>query len=144
MGKPATPFVPVPSTEELGRKKAVQNGESVGRQLDFYLIRTVLDITPGAYGSVSQNRLNALIEVIGLRAQPIIVSVEPSVVETNPSDLPVASGAVSVYAMKFALEHYGAWAGSVPTLEQSLSGILDFVHTGGASDNVSITRFAAL
>lgn len=144
MGKPSTPFIPVQSTEELGRKKAAKNGESLGRQLDFYTIRTLLDITPGAYGSDSQNRLNALIEVIGLRAQPIIVSVEPPVTETEPVDLLGAgTDPVPVYAMKFALEHFGAWAGATPSLASSLNGVHDFVKDGVA-DNISVNRYTAL
>jgi hypothetical protein len=145
MGKPASPFVPVDSVESLGRKHAATNSEAFGRKLDFYTIRTTLDITPGAYGTTSQTRLNALIEVIGLRAQPIIVSVEPVSLETAPSDLPVAgSGAVSVYVMKFALEHFGAWSGATPSLAESLNGVMDFVFTHGSSDNVSVVRYNAL
>lgn len=150
MGKPSTPFIPVPSTESLGRKQAARNGESLGRQLDFYTIRTTLDITPGVYGSVSQNRLNALIEVIGTRAQPIIVSVEASSIETAPQDLTAAgTNTVSVFELKFALEHFGAWDGATPTLGSSLNGILDFVTTAvkvtpGVADNIAVTRFVAL
>lgn len=145
MGKPALPFIPVDSVEELGRKKAANNSEAFGRKLDFYTIRTTLDITPGAYGTTSQNRLNALIEVIGLRAQPIIVSVEPVTSETAPVDLPVAgSGSVSVYVMKFALEHFGAWSGATPSLAESLNGVLDFVFANGSTDNVAVVRYNAL
>lgn len=146
MGKPSNPFVPVDSVESLGRKKIAKNGESIGRQLDFYLIRTTLDIRPGAFGTASQDRLNALIEVIGQRAQPIIVSVETPVDETAPADLPVSDDTdpSAVYSMKFALEHFGAWEGATPTLAQALNGVLDFVHASGATDNVSVTRFTAL
>ena len=144
MGKKSTPFKPVASTEVLGRKQAALNGDSIGRKLDFYLIRTTLDITPGAYESTSQKRLNALIEVIGMRAQPIIVSVEPPNVEVNPADLPVSTGSTTVFAFKFAIEHYGAWAGSVPSLEHAINGVLDFVHTNSVLDNVSVTRFSSV
>jgi hypothetical protein len=145
MGKPSNPFVPVDSVESLGRKKVARNGESIGRRLDFYLIRTTLDITPGAYGADSQNRLNAIIEVIGQRAQPIIVSVETPASETAPVDLPgAASGSHPVYSMKFALEHFGAWEGATPTLAMALNGVMDFVHASGNTDNISVARFTAL
>lgn len=145
MGKPSTPFVPVDSVESLGRKHAATQSETFGRKLDFYTIRTTLDITPGTFGSTSQTRLNSLIEVIGLRAQPIIVSVEPVSSETGPVDLPVAgSNNVSVYTLKFALEHFGAWSGASPSLVEALNGVLDFVSVNGETDNISVTRFAAL
>jgi hypothetical protein len=145
MGKPSNPFVPVDSVESLGRKIAVRNGESIGRRLDFYLIRTTLDIRPAGYGTESQARLNSIIEAIGQRAQPIIVSVETPVEETSPVDIPAASkGAHMVYAMKFALEHFGAWEGATPTLAQVLHGVAGFVNDESASDNVSVQRFTAL
>jgi hypothetical protein len=170
MGKPSFPFVPVNSVETLGRKHAVANSEALGRKLDFYAIRTTLDIRPGPYGSDSQERLNALIEVIGLRAQPIIVSVEPVEQIANPSDLPAgqnlgttvvtpevkdADGNVTtqevtapvkanVYTLRFALEHFGAWEGATPSLAESLDGVAGFVFAKGATDNVSVIRYAAL
>lgn len=144
MGKASNPFVPVASTEATGRKIKSGNGESLGRQLDFYTIRTLLDITPGDFGSASQDRLNRIIEVIGTRAQPIIVSVETASTETSPSDLPAATGSVSVFTLKFALEHVGAWEGTTPTLAQSLNGIAGFVSVGTDPHNVVVTRFGSL
>jgi hypothetical protein len=145
MGKPSNPFIPVDSVESLGRKIAARNGEAIGRRLDFYLIRTTMDIRPGGYGSESQNRLNAIIETIGQRAQPIIVSVETPVMETAPSDIPAAAdGEHMVYSMKFALEHFGAWEGATPTLAASLHGVAGFVNDESATDNVSVVRFTAL
>lgn len=172
MGKPAFPFVEVNSVEALGRKHAAANSEALGRKLDFYTIRTTLDIRPGTYGSDSQNRLNALIEVIGLRAQPIIVSVEPVESIMNPSDLPAGQNlttvitpgssttdgngntvvtqpitapvAAQVYTLRFALEHFGAWEGATPSLAKSLDGVVDFVYKLGSTDNVSVIRYAAL
>ena len=168
MGKPSFPFVPVDSVEELGRKRVGPESESLGRKLDFYAIRTTMDISPGAYGTASQERLNALIEVIGLRAQPIIVSVEPVEEIMNPADLPAGQGltrivtpattdeegnpvaavtepvAAKVYTLRFALEHFGAWAGATPSLAESLDGVSGFVFKNGATDNVSVIRYTTL
>lgn len=132
-------FVPVESTEVLGKNKKTNIGESVGKQLDFYTIRTLLDITPGAAGSESQNRLNALIQVIGTRSQPIIVNVEPVAEETDPSDLPEADGVSSVFTLKFAIEHQGAWENTTPTLTDSIIGASDFV-----AGNFSVTYHSSL
>lgn len=139
MGKPAMPFVPVDSVESLGRKKNVGMGEMVGRQLDFYTIRTLLDITPGTAGAESQGRLNKLIEVISTRSQPIIVSVDLAADETDPEDLPAGAGTVSVFTLKFALEHVGAWEDTTPSLKDTLIGIAGFT-----ADNVSVNRHASL
>ena len=177
MGKPSFPFVPVDSVEELGRKRVGDQSESLGRKLDFYAIRTTLDIQQGPYGSASQERLNALIEVIGLRAQPIIVSVEPVETVMNPSDLPAGQNLVNivtpetttttidpetdeevtvttpavteavaakVYTLRFALEHFGAWEGSTPSLAESLDGVAGFVFKNGTDDNVSVIRYSTL
>ena len=168
MGKPSFPFVPVDSVEELGRKQVGAQSESLGRKLDFYAIRTTLDIRPGSYGSESQERLNALIEIIGLRAQPIIVSVEPVESVMNPADLPAGQNltrvvtpattddegnpvaevtepvAAEVYTLRFALEHFGAWAGATPSLAASLDSVAGFVYKEGATDNVSVIRYTTL
>lgn len=145
MGKPSNPFIPVDSVETLGRKIAARNGEAIGRRLDFYLIRTTMDIRPSGFGTESQNRLNAIIETIGQRAQPIIVSVEAPVEETSPVDIRAGEGKTQlVYSMKFALEHFGAWEGATPTLAASLHGVAGFVNDESADDNVSVQRFTAL
>lgn len=109
-------------------------GETLGRKIDFYTVRSILDIRPGVSGSVSQTRLNALIQVISMRAQPVIVSVDPVGTETSPSDLTNGVGSVSVYTLKFAIEHANAWEGATPSLINSLIGVLDFT-----SGNISVT-----
>jgi hypothetical protein len=108
--------------------------EAIGRQLDFYTVRSLLDFTPGVAGSESQTRLNALIETIGIRAQPVIVNVDPVNVETDPVDLPDGVGDVNVYTLKFAVEHANAWEGATPSLLDSLMGAQGF--TAG---NISVT-----
>lgn len=133
------PFVSVPSTETLGRKQRASSGEHIGRQHDFYTFRTLLDITPGEAGATSQLRLNALIQVISTRSQPVIVAVEPVSSETSPADLTDASGVVNVYTLKFAVEHKNAWEGATPTLAESLVGV-----SGFTTGNISVTYHDSL
>lgn len=121
------------STETLGRKQNAGEGEYVGRQLDFYTIRTLLDISRGESESESQARLNMLIQIIGIRAQPIIVNIDTNSTETDPEDLPGGVGSVKVYTLKFAIEHEGAWEAS-PSLAESLIGLAGFT-----ADNISVT-----
>jgi hypothetical protein len=113
--------------------------EALGRQLDFYTVRSTMDFLPGNAGSESQNRLNGIIELIGARSQPVIVNVEPVMTETDPADLPAAVGPVSVYTLKFAIEHANAWEGATPSLKESLVGSMGFTF-----DNVSVTFHASL
>lgn len=108
--------------------------EALGRQMDFYTIRSLMNFTSGAAGSPEQERLNTIIEVISTRAQPVIVTVDPVSTETDPADLTDAVGEASVYTMKFAIEHQNAWEGATPSLKDSLVGIAGF--TAG---NLSVT-----
>jgi hypothetical protein len=100
--------------------------EALGRQMDFYTVRSLLDFLPGLAGSEAQERLNAMIEAISTRAQPVIVTVDPVDAETDPVDLPDASGEVNVYTMKFAVEHQNAWEGATPSLKDTLIGVHGF------------------
>lgn len=115
--------------------RRVTNGESLGRDLNFYTIRSTVSFLPTSGESESHDRLNTIITVIATRAQPVIVSVEPVVIETDPSDLPAATGAVDVFTLKFAIEHAKAWEGASPSLKDSL---ID-ASVGFAADNISIT-----
>ncbi len=113
--------------------------EALGRQMDFYTVRSLLNFLPGLAGSEEQERLNALIETISTRAQPVIVTVDPVDEETDPVDLPDGSGAVDVYTMKFAVEHQNAWEGATPTLKNSLIGVHGFT-----ADNLSVIFHAGI
>jgi len=113
------------------------NGMSAAGQfltggLNYYKVRTTLDIrATGVISDASQKRLDKLVQTISTRAQPVIMSAVTMTTESNPSDLPAASGSVTVYTLSFAIEHNMAWevAGSPnPTLAESLDGIEGFVY----------------
>lgn len=120
----------------------VASGESLTGNMNWFTIRTTLDITAtGNIADAAQKRLNKLVEIISLRAQPVIKGRIIVTSETAPvSDLPVtasASGAVSVYTFKFAIEHDKAW--DAEELAESLNGVEGFVYTTPtAGNNVSV------
>lgn len=131
------------------------NGTSFAGQfltggLNFYKVRTVLDIRPtGVISDASQKRLDKLVEAISTRAQPVILSAVTSASETSPADLPGATGAQTVYTLSFAIEHNMAWEvqGSAnPTLAETLDGIEGFVYDIAVTNdnNVSVALVESL
>lgn len=120
---------------------AVPN-EPLTQDLDFFLVRTLVDITPtGNFADNSQKAFEKLMETISLRAQPVIIGSVITTNETNPPDLPAASGTVTVYNLKFAIEHTKAWDNVDISLADSLNGIAGFVHTTpSTNNNVAITK----
>lgn len=115
-------------------------GQSLTGGLDFIKVRTTLDIRAGAFGSESQKRLDTLVQVISTRAQPVILRDVVVASETDPADLPAASGAVDVYTLEFAIEHRGAWtiASNDPTLAESLDGLEGFVYDFANTTNNNV------
>ncbi len=122
----------------------VNAGQSLTGGLDFFRIRTTLDIRAGAYGDASQKRLDKLVQVISTRAQPVILRDVVVSTETDPADLPAASGSVSVYTLEFAIEHRGAWTITTndPTLAETLDGIEGFVYdfANTTDNNVAVDK----
>jgi len=124
-----------------------RKGDFIRRELDYYLVRTTLDITPtGVLSNTSQRRFDKLIETISLRAQPIIIGDVFTTTEDVPvADLPVtlslATSTVTVFNVRFAIEHEMAWENTSISLAESLNGIEGFVHTiPTTNNNVSVTR----
>lgn len=122
---------------------SVKPGESVSGDWDWFTVRTTMDITAtGALADASQRRLNKLVEVISLRAQPVILGGVSVAEETAPiADLPVSgsSGTVDVYTIKFAIEHAGAI--DEVLMGETLNGVEGFVYTTPTTgNNVSIVR----
>lgn len=110
--------------EKLDKNLKAKVGEFIGGNLDFYTFRTLLDITSGEHDSEGQQRLNRLIQVISMRCQPIIINIEEEK-ETSPADFENVTGEVTVYTLKFAFEHEGAWD-TTPTLQDELVGVCGF------------------
>lgn len=78
--------------------------ESLTLEQDFFTVRTTLDITTDSLKNpqdVSQSSLDKLVEVIGTRAQPVILGGVVVTSETSPADLPAYTqgGAVAVATM---------------------------------------------
>jgi hypothetical protein len=124
-----------------------RKGDFIRRELDYYLVRTTLDITPtGVLSDPSQRRFDKLIETVSLRAQPIIIGDVFTTTEDVPvADLPVtltvSASTVTVYNVRFAIEHEMAWENTSISLADSLDGIEGFVHTvPTTNNNVSVTR----
>lgn len=121
-------------------------GQFLTGNLNFYTIRTTLDIRPSADKDPhdpAQSRLDKLVAVISTRAQPIIlggvqVTTEP---KSSVTDLPAASAVqgsdVTVYTIRFAIEHNQAWEvnGNNPNLAETLNGVEGFVHAYPTTDN---------
>lgn len=87
-------------------------GEFLGRQLDYYLITSPVNIVPNGSTSlgnstligntVTQLNLDKLIEVISINGQPVILGNTFSVDGINCS-------------LAFAIEHTGAWGNTTAT-----------------------------
>lgn len=129
------------------------SGDFIRRNMDFYTVRTTLDITPtGNLSDTSQKRFDFLVQTISLRAQPVILGNVFTTTEVTPvADLPVtgvsypSGSTVTVYNVRFAIEHEAAWEDVPVTLEESLDGLYGFVNTVPATDNnVSVTRWTSM
>ena len=121
-------------------------GDFTRRNMDFYTVRSVLDFTPtGSLSAVSQQRFDFLVETISTRAQPVILGQVFTTIETGPvSGLPVTVSGVSaytIYNVRFAIEHEGAWENTNVSLAESLDGLHGFVYTFPVSaNNVMVKR----
>ena len=126
-------------------------GEFLTGDMDFFMLRTTLDITPtGDFSDASQKRFEKVVEAISTRAQPVIMGNVFTTDEVGPiADLPVtsiSSGAtITVYNFKFAIEHEEAWDNTGIDLADTLDGIDGFVSTIPTDDNnVSVQKWTEM
>lgn len=128
-------------------------GDFIRRNMDFYTVRTTLDITPtGNLSDASQKRFDFLVRTISTRAQPVILGNVFTTQEVAPvADLPITSvsypsgATVIVYNVRFAIEHEEAWENVPVTLEESLDGLHGFVFTVPSTENnVSVERWTEM
>lgn len=128
-------------------------GDFIRRNMDFFTVRTTLDITPtGNLNDTSQQRFDFLVRTISLRAQPVILGNVFTTNEVTPiPDLPITgvsypSGTtVTVYNVRFAIEHEGAWDNVPVSLEESLDGHYGFTYTIPATfNNVSVEKWSEM
>lgn len=123
-------------------------GEFITGNMDFFVVRTTLDITPtGVVSDASQARFEYLIEAFSTRAQPVIIGNVYETTEVAPvADLPVtalSSGTpITVYNVKLAMEHAEAWDNTGIDLADTLDGVSGFVSTIPTDDNnISVEKW---
>lgn len=105
----------VSSAEDLRRDGVSGPAETLVGDLDFFTVKTLVELqSDGGIDDDPQQRFDLLIEAIGLRAQPVVlssVSMRPAeageFLGTNQT-----SGSEPVYYFKFAVEHSTLWTES--------------------------------
>lgn len=113
----------------IARSGAMRSQEVLSGNIEFYTLYTRLNITyTGDYSDDTQKDFESMVQVIGLRAQPIIMST-PVYAELG-TGAPTLTGAGWIF--KFAFEREGAH--SVHSLQQELHGI---VLNGGIIDTLN-------
>ncbi len=120
----------------LSRSGAMGSSEVVSGNIEFYTLFTTIDITrTGDFSNDTQKDFESVVQVIGLRAQPVVMN---NPVQLNGSGANVLEnyGAPSLtgagFIFKFAFEREGVH--SVDTLKNELDGI---VLNGGTIDTKS-------
>ena len=120
----------------LARSGAMGSSEVVSGNIEFYTLFTTIDITrTGDFSNNTQKDFESVVQVIGLRAQPVVMN---NPVQLNGSGAnvlenygaPTLTGAGHIF--KFAFEREGVH--SVDTLKTELNGI---VLNGGTIDTTS-------
>jgi len=117
----------------LQRAGAMGSSEVVTGNIEFYSLFTTLDITrTGDFNDNTQKDFESVVQVIGLRAQPVVMN-DPVALNGIGQNLlenygaPTLSGAGWIF--KFAFEREGAH--TVDLLKDELDGI---VLNGGTID----------
>lgn len=117
----------------LTRSGAMGSQEVVTGNIEFFTLYTALDITStGDYSDATQKDFECMVQVIGLRAQPIIMN-NPVYLDGTGDIVLENYGAPSLtgagWIFKFAFEREGVH--SIQTLVDELHGI---VLNGGTVD----------
>lgn len=120
----------------LTRSGAMTSVEVVSGNIEFFTLYTTLDITAtGDYNDNTQKDFESVVQVIGLRAMPVIMNT-PVEIDGTGDNLLENYGAPSItgagWIFKFATELAGAH--TVDTLKDELNGI---VLNGGTIDTKS-------
>jgi len=117
----------------IARSGAMGSSEVVSGNIEFYTLFTTLDITrTGDFTDNTQKDFESVVQVIGLRAQPVVMNnpVQVNGVGQNLLEnygAPTMTGAGWIF--KFAFERAGVH--SIDTLKDELDGI---VLNGGTID----------
>jgi len=118
------------------RSGAMGSSEVVSGNIEFYTLFTTLNITrTGDYSDNTQKDFESVVQVIGLRAQPVVMN-NPVTLNGAGANVLENYGAPSLtgagYIFKFAFEREGAH--SVDLLKTELNGI---VLNSGTIDTLS-------
>tara|TARA_B100000886_G_C20251490_1_gene419001 strand:+ start:77 stop:481 length:405 start_codon:yes stop_codon:yes gene_type:complete len=120
----------------LTRSGAMGSSEVVSGNIEFYTLFTTIDITStGDFSDNTQKDFESVVQVIGLRAQPVVMN-NPVALNGSGANVlenygaPTLTGAGHIF--KFAFEREGVH--SVDTLKTELNGI---VLNGGTIDTES-------
>lgn len=117
----------------LTRSGAMGSSEVLSSNIEFYTLFTTLDITrTGNFDDTTQKDFESVVQVIGLRAQPVVMNnpvqlngVGQNLLENYGASTLTGAG----WIFKFAFEREGAH--SVDLLKDELDGI---VLNGGTID----------
>ncbi len=118
------------------RSGAMGSSEVVSGNIEFYTLFTTIDITrTGDFNDNTQKDFESVVQVIGLRAQPVVMNNPVSLNGVGQNVLenygaPTLTGAGHIF--KFAFEREGAH--NVDLLKEELHGI---VLNGGTVDTNS-------
>jgi len=118
------------------RSGAMGSSEVVSGNIEFYTLFTSIDLTrTGDYTDNTQKDFESVVQVIGLRAQPVVMN-NPVALNGSGANVlenygaPTLTGAGWIF--KFAFEREGVH--SIQTLKDELDGI---VLNGGTIDTKS-------
>ena len=103
-------------TANLKPKGTSRGAENLGGDMDFFTAYTLVDITDTGVSDPTQTKaynqaqnLNSMIQLVGLRTQPIMISVD--LIEDNLSDYEFGSNFTGtgkkIWMLKFATERSG-------------------------------------
>lgn len=124
----------------LQRAGAMGSMEVLTGNLEFFTLYTKLDITStGDYSDLTQKDFESVVQVIGLRAMPVIMN-EPVELTGSGDDVLENYGAPSLtgagWIFKFATEMPGAH--TVQTLINELHGIVLNSDTVDTKNNINM------
>jgi hypothetical protein len=124
----------------LIRSGAMTSQEVVTGNIEFYTLYTTLDITAtGDYSDPSQKDFESVVQVIGLRAMPVIMNTPVEITGISGAVMenygaPTLSGAGWIF--KFAFEREGVH--TIQTLIDELHGIVLNDGTIDTKDSVNM------
>lgn len=115
----------------MQRSGAMDAMENLSADLEFFTLYTTIDITQtGDYADDTQKDFESIMQVIGLRAQPVILSKPRARTQLENRGAPSLTGAG--WTVNFAFEMAGVH--TLDTLRAELDGI---VLNGGTTDTTS-------